>query len=133
MRISDWSSDVCSSDLSFNSPVGACSGCDGLGVSQFFDPARVVVHPELSLAAGAVRGWDRRNAYYFQLIQSLAKHFGFGVDTPWSELAEESRQAVLFGSGKDAVTFSYLTDSGGRTQRKHKFEGIVPNLERRYR
>src|SRR3546814_5353947 len=111
MRISDWSSDVCSSDL------GACSGCDGLGVSQFFDPARVVVHPELSLAAGAVRGWDRRNAYYFQLIQSLAKHFGFGVDTPWSELAEESRQAVLFGSGKDAVTFSYLTDSGGRTQR----------------
>src|SRR3546814_3527791 len=91
------------------------------------------IYPELSLAAGAVRGWDRRNAYYFQLIQSLAKHFGFGVDTPWSELAEESRQAVLFGSGKDAVTFSYLTDSGGRTQRKHKFEGIVPNLERRYR
>ncbi|MFC3715230.1 excinuclease ABC subunit UvrA [Luteimonas soli] len=119
--------------FSFNSPVGACPGCDGLGVSQFFDPARVVVHPELSLAAGAVRGWDRRNAYYFQLIQSLAKHFGFSVDTPWNELAEESRQAVLFGSGKDAITFSYITDSGGRTQRKHKFEGILPNLERRYR
>jgi len=119
--------------FSFNSPVGACTGCDGLGVSQFFDPARVVVHPELSLAAGAVRGWDRRNAYYFQLIQSLAKHFGFGVDTPWQDLAEESRQAVLFGSGKDVISFSYITDAGGRTQRKHKFEGIVPNLERRYR
>ncbi|GAB3313633.1 excinuclease ABC subunit UvrA [Luteimonas notoginsengisoli] len=119
--------------FSFNSPVGACSGCDGLGVSQFFDPARVVVHPELSLAAGAVRGWDRRNAYYFQLIQSLAKHFGFSVDTAWNELAEESRQAVLFGSGRDVISFSYLTDAGGRTQRKHRFEGIVPNLERRYR
>ena len=119
--------------FSFNSPVGACPGCDGLGVSQFFDPARVVVHPELSLAAGAVRGWDRRNAYYFQLIQSLAKHFGFSVDTPWNELAESSRQAVLFGSGKDTVTFSYITEAGGRTQRKHRFEGIVPNLERRYR
>lgn len=119
--------------FSFNSPVGACPECDGLGVSQFFDPARVVVHPELSLAAGAVRGWDRRNAYYFQLIQSLAKHYGFSVDTPWQELDEESRQAVLYGSGKDVISFSYITDSGGRTQRKHKFEGIVPNLERRYR
>ncbi len=119
--------------FSFNSPVGACPSCDGLGVSQFFDPARVVVHPELSLAAGAVRGWDRRNAYYFQLIQSLAKHFRFSVDTPWQELEEESRQAVLYGSGKEVITFSYITDSGGRTQRKHKFEGIVPNLERRYR
>ncbi|TKR33693.1 excinuclease ABC subunit UvrA [Luteimonas gilva] len=119
--------------FSFNSPVGACPECDGLGVSQFFDPARVVVHPELSLAAGAVRGWDRRNAYYFQLIQSLAKHFKFSVDTPWQELDEASRQAVLYGSGKEVITFSYITDSGGRTQRKHKFEGIVPNLERRYR
>nr|WP_242112120.1 excinuclease ABC subunit UvrA [Luteimonas aquatica] len=119
--------------FSFNSPVGACPTCDGLGVSQFFDPARVVVHPELSLAAGAVRGWDRRNAYYFQLIQSLAKHYGFSVDTPWQELPEDSRQAVLFGSGKDVISFSYLTDSGTRIQRKHKFEGIVPNLERRYR
>jgi len=119
--------------FSFNSPVGACTGCDGLGVSQFFDPARVVVHPELSLAAGAVRGWDRRNAYYFQLIQSLAKHFRFSVDTPWQDLPNDSQQAVLYGSGKEVLTFSYITDSGGRTQRKHKFEGIVPNLERRYR
>ncbi|HRN63138.1 MAG TPA: excinuclease ABC subunit UvrA, partial [Luteimonas sp.] len=119
--------------FSFNSPVGACPTCDGLGVSQFFDPARVVVHPELSLAAGAVRGWDRRNAYYFQLIQSLAKHYGFSVDTPWQELPEKSRDAVLFGSGDTQITFSYITDAGGRTQRKHRFEGIVPNLERRYR
>jgi excinuclease ABC subunit A len=119
--------------FSFNSPVGACPTCDGLGVSQFFDPARVVVHPELSLAAGAVRGWDRRNAYYFQLIQSLARHYGFKVDTPWQDLDEASQQAVLFGSGDQTITFNYITDAGGRTQRKHRFEGIVPNLERRYR
>ena len=119
--------------FSFNSPQGACPTCDGLGVAQFFDPARVVVHPELSLAAGAVRGWDRRNAYYFQLIQSLARHYGFSVDTPWQELPEASREAVLFGSGDTTITFSYITDAGGRTQRKHRFEGIVPNLERRYR
>ena len=119
--------------FSFNSPVGACPTCDGLGVAQFFDPARVVVHPELSLAAGAVRGWDRRNAYYFQLIASLAKHYRFDVDAPWQSLPEKARQAVLYGSGEDVITFTYLTESGGRTQRKHRFEGIVPNLERRYR
>ena len=119
--------------FSFNSPIGACQTCDGLGVSEFFDPDRVVVHPELSLAAGAVRGWDRRNAYYFQLLQSLARHYGFDVDTPWQELPEASRDAVLSGSGEDTLTFTYITDSGARTQRKHRFEGIVPNLERRYR
>lgn len=119
--------------FSFNSPVGACPTCDGLGVAQFFDPARVVVHPELSLAAGAVRGWDRRNAYYFQLIASLAKHYRFDVDAPWQSLPERVQQAVLYGSGEDVITFTYLTESGGRTQRKHRFEGIVPNLERRYR
>ena len=119
--------------FSFNSPVGACPSCDGLGISQFFDPSRVVVHPELSLAAGAVRGWDRRNAYYFQLIASLAKHYGFDPDVAWQELSEPVRQAVLYGSGDEVITFTYLTESGGRTQRKHKFEGIVPNLERRYR
>ena len=119
--------------FSFNSPVGACPACDGLGLAEFFDPARIVVHPELSLAAGAVRGWDRRNAYYFQLVASLAKHYGFSPDTPWSELAEAHRNAVLYGSGDEVISFSYLTESGGRTQRKHKFEGIVPNLERRYR
>jgi excinuclease ABC subunit A len=119
--------------FSFNSPVGACPTCDGLGMSQFFDPSRVVVHPDLSLSAGAVRGWDRRNTYYFQLVQSLARHFGFNVDTPWNQLTDDARNAVLFGSGKDAITFTYVNDSGGRYQRKHRFEGVVPNLERRYR
>jgi excinuclease ABC subunit A len=119
--------------FSFNSPNGACGGCDGLGVTQFFDPARVVVRPELSLSAGAVRGWDRRNAYYFQLILSLARHYGFAVDTPWDELPEASQHAVLYGSGDEMISFTYFTDRGGRTQRRHRFEGIVPNLERRYR
>ena len=119
--------------FSFNAPMGACPSCDGLGVAEFFDPARVVAHPELSLAAGAVRGWDRRNAYYFQLINSLARHYRFDVDAPWQNLPEAARQAVLFGSGDEVVTFNYLTEAGGRTQRKHRFEGIVNNLERRYR
>ena len=119
--------------FSFNAPMGACPTCDGLGVSQFFDPARVVVHPELSLAAGAVRGWDRRNAYYFQLILSLARHYAFSVDTPWQELEEYIREAILSGSKGEAISFTYLTDGGGRSQRRHKFEGIIPNLERRYR
>ncbi len=119
--------------FSFNSPVGACPTCDGLGVTQFFDPDRVVVHPELSLAAGAVRGWDRRNVYYFQLIASLAKHYGFDVDSPWQSLSQKIRDAVLYGSGDEVISFTYLTQAGGRTQRKHVFEGIVPNLERRYK
>ena len=119
--------------FSFNAPMGACPTCDGLGVSQFFDPARVVVHPELSLAAGAVRGWDRRNAYYFQLILSLARHYAFSVDTPWQELEDYIREAILHGSKGELIGFTYLTDGGGRSQRRHKFEGIIPNLERRYR
>jgi excinuclease ABC subunit A len=119
--------------FSFNSPNGACGTCDGLGVNQFFDPARVVAHQDASMANGAVRGWDRRNAYYFQLIMSLAKHYGFAVDTPWTELPEAIQHAVLYGSGDELITFSYLTEAGGRTQRKHRFEGIIPNLERRYR
>ncbi|KRG64059.1 excinuclease ABC subunit A [Stenotrophomonas terrae] len=119
--------------FSFNSPVGACPGCDGLGVAEFFDPNRVVVHPELSLAAGAVRGWDRRNAYYFQLIASLAKHYKFDVDATWQSLPDNVKQAVLYGSGEDQITFTYFTEAGGRNQRKHRFEGIIPNLERRYR
>ena len=119
--------------FSFNSPVGACPSCDGLGVTQVFDPARVVVHPNLSLAAGAVRGWDRRNMYYFQLILSLAKHYQFDIDAPWESLPAAIRQAVLFGSGDEPITFRYLTETGGSVARKHKFEGIVPNLERRYK
>ena len=120
--------------FSFNSPVGACPDCDGLGVTQFFDPARVVVHPQLSLAAGAVRGWDRRNQYYFQMIQSLAKHYDFDVDTPWETLPKATRDAVLFGSGNETIAFRYTPGgAGGAVTRKHKFEGIVPNLERRYK
>ncbi|MHB8678754.1 MAG: excinuclease ABC subunit UvrA [Rudaea sp.] len=119
--------------FSFNSPIGACGTCDGLGVTQVFDPARVVVHPNLSLAAGAVRGWDRRNMYYFQLILSLARHYKFDIDTPWEQLPEGIRHAVLHGSGDEQIAFRYLTESGGNVTRKHRFEGIVPNLERRYR
>ena len=120
--------------FSFNSPVGACPDCDGLGVTQFFDPARVVVHPQLSLAAGAVRGWDRRNQYYFQMIQSLAKHYGFDVDTPWEKLPKATRDAILFGSGNEMIAFRYTPGSAsGAVTRKHKFEGIVPNLERRHK
>ena len=119
--------------FSFNAPMGACPTCDGLGVSQYFDPARVVTHPELSLAAGAVRGWDRRNHYYFQLIASLARHYDFELDTPWKELPENVREVVLHGSGKEQIGFAYTTESGSRSERKHRFEGILPNIERRYR
>ena len=119
--------------FSFNNPSGACPTCDGLGIAQFFDPDRIVVHPELSLAAGAIRSWDRRNHYYFAMIQSLAKHYDFDVDTHWEDLPEKVRDAVLFGSGKEQIAFSYMSDSGARHQRKHAFEGIVHNLERRYR
>jgi excinuclease ABC subunit A len=118
--------------FSFNSPIGACPTCDGLGVTQVFDPARVVVHPNLSLAAGAVRGWDRRNPYYFQLIRSLARHYRFDLDTPWEQLPEAIRHAVLYGSGEEPIRFRYLGE-GGSVTRKHRFEGILPNLERRYR
>ena len=119
--------------FSFNSPVGACPSCDGLGVSQFFDPARVVVHPDLSLAAGAVRGWDRRNAYYFHMIMSLSKHYGFNVDTHWEDLPTAVQKSVLFGSGDEQIQFKYVSDSGTNMTRKHRFEGIIPNLERRYK
>jgi len=119
--------------FSFNSPIGACPTCDGLGQTQFFDPARVVVNPQLSLAAGAVRGWDRRNPYYFQLIQALAKHYKFNVDTPWNDLPAATRERVLYGSGDEQLTYRYTTGAGGAVTRKHRFEGIVPNLERRYK
>jgi excinuclease ABC subunit A len=119
--------------FSFNNPVGACPGCDGLGMEQFFDPERVVAHPELSLAAGAVRGWDRRNAYYFQLITSLGRHYGFEVETPWCDLAEDHRQTVLYGSGREPIEFSYFNERGGSLQKTHPFEGIIPNMQRRYR
>ncbi|HET8764994.1 MAG TPA: excinuclease ABC subunit UvrA [Rhodanobacter sp.] len=119
--------------FSFNSPIGACPTCDGLGVTQVFDPARVVAHPELALSAGAVRGWDRRNPHYFQLILSLAAHYGFDVDTPWRDLPKATREAILYGSGKDKIAFRYLTERGGKVTREHAFEGVLPNLERCYK
>ncbi|OOG45828.1 excinuclease ABC subunit UvrA [Rhodanobacter sp. C01] len=119
--------------FSFNSPVGACPSCDGLGVTQVFDAARVVGHPELPLSGGAVRGWDRRNAHYFQLILSLAAHYGFDVDTPWQKLPADVQKAVLYGSGKDKIAFRYITERGGKVTREHPFEGILPNLDRRYK
>jgi len=119
--------------FSFNSPIGACPHCDGLGVTQVFDAARVVGHPELPLSGGAVRGWDRRNAHYFQLILSLAAHYGFDVDTPWKQLPAEVQKAVLYGSGKEKIAFRYITERGGKVTREHSFEGILPNLERRYK
>ena len=119
--------------FSFNNPTGACGTCGGLGVQEFFDPARVVVNPGLSLAGGAVRGWDRRNAYYFQLIQSLARHFRFDIETPWHELPEAVQHVLLWGSGEEKVEFRYFDARGGTTRRSHPWEGILPNLERRFR
>ena len=119
--------------FSFNNPVGACPRCDGLGSITFFDPKRVVAFPQLSLASGAIRGWDRRNQFYFQLLQSLAKHVGFEVDKPFAKLPERVQNVILYGSGDEKIAFTYLTDRGKSMTREHAFEGIVPNLERRYR
>ena len=119
--------------FSFNNPAGACSGCDGLGMKQYFDPERIVLHPEASLAEGAIRGWDRRNVYYFHMLNSLAEHFGFDIDTPFEALARKHQQAILHGSGKQEVAFAYVNDRGDVIKRTHPFEGIIPNMERRYR
>ena len=119
--------------FSFNSPVGACPRCDGLGTTEFFDPARIVLHGELSLAGGAVRGWDRRNPHYFQMIQSLARHYSFDVETPWQDLPAAVREAVLQGSGEEEIAFRDEGAGGRSVVRRRRFEGIVPNLERRYR
>ncbi len=118
--------------FSFNNPAGACPGCDGLGQKQFFDPERVVSHPQLSLATGAVRGWDRRNAYYYQMVQALADHYRFDPEAAYGSLPERAREVLMQGSDGEEIEFRYF-DSRGRTiRRKHKFEGILPNLERRY-
>jgi excinuclease ABC subunit A len=119
--------------FSFNSPIGACPSCDGLGTQEFFDPDKIVANPHLSLGGGAVRGWDRRNAYYFQLIQSLARHAKFDIEAPWEALPEPIKKLVLFGSDDEQIEFKYLDGKGGTIKRKHAFEGIVNNLERRYR
>ena len=119
--------------FSFNSPLGACPRCDGLGAISFFDPKRVVAFPQLSLASGAIRGWDRRNQFYFQLLQSLAKHVGFDVDRAFAKLSERVQTIILDGSGDEKVPFTYLSERGKPMVREHAFEGIIPNLERRYR
>ncbi|WP_239374498.1 excinuclease ABC subunit UvrA [Snodgrassella gandavensis] len=119
--------------FSFNNPVGACPSCDGLGSMDYFDPERVVMHPDLSLAAGAIKGWDKRNTFYFQMIQSLAHHFDFDADTPFNQLKEKIQNVVLYGSGKEQIEFTYLSERGTKFTRSHPFEGILPNLERRYR
>ncbi len=119
--------------FSFNNPMGACPRCDGLGDVTVFDPERVVAFPELSLAAGAIKGWDRRNQFYFQMLTSLAAHYDFDIDTPVEQLPDKVREVVLFGSGRDKLKFAYVGDRGNRYQREHTFEGIIPNLERRYK
>jgi len=119
--------------FSFNNPVGACGTCDGLGVEQFFDPGKVVGNADLSLAGGAVRGWDRRNAYYFQMIRSLGKHLGFDPETSWKDLPAETREIILKGSGLDSIEFSYFNDRGRVVKKNHPFEGIINNMQRRYR
>ncbi len=118
--------------FSFNNPFGACPGCDGLGVKQFFDPDRVVTNGQLSLANGAVRGWDRRNAYYYQMIQALADHYKFDPEAPYANLPPRAREVLMQGSGGEEVEFRYFDSRGRTVRRKHKFEGILPNLERRY-
>jgi excinuclease ABC subunit A len=119
--------------FSFNNPRGACPSCDGLGVKQYFDEKRVVLHPEASLAEGAIRGWDRRNVYYFHLLTSLAEHYGFDIDKPFEKLAKKHRETILRGSGDEELEFAYVNDRGTVFKRRHTFEGILPNMERRYR
>ena len=118
--------------FSFNNPVGACSHCDGLGTRQFFDPDRVVSNPHLSVAGGAIRGWDRRNAYYFQMVQSLARHAGFDIETPFEELPQHAQDLLLHGSEGEEIEFRYVNERGHSVRRTRPFEGILPNMERRY-
>ncbi len=123
--------------FSFNSPVGACPACDGLGAQELFDPTRVVAFPSLSLASGAIKGWDRRNAYYFAMLESLAKHYKFDIEQAFESLPAEAQHALLHGSGSEDIKFSYVMDSGAsqgkKVSKKHPFEGIIPNMVRRYR
>ncbi|HEY6895806.1 MAG TPA: excinuclease ABC subunit UvrA [Rhodocyclaceae bacterium] len=119
--------------FSFNNPMGAGPQCDGLGQIQFFDPARVVAYPHLSLAAGCIRGWDKRNQFYFQMLESLAEHYKFDTATPFENLPEPVRKVVLYGSGKEPIRFRYLNERGHRSDRSHAFEGVIPSLERRYK
>ncbi|OOE78168.1 excinuclease ABC subunit A [Salinivibrio sp. ML198] len=119
--------------FSFNNPAGACGTCDGLGVQQYFDPKRVLQNPAVSLAGGAIRGWDRRNFYYFQMLRSLSEHYGFDLETPWQDLSGTVQDILLYGSGPKEIEFKYVNDRGDIRVRKHPFEGILNNMERRYR
>jgi excinuclease ABC subunit A len=119
--------------FSFNNPAGACQHCDGLGVKQFFDPQLVVGDVGLALAEGAIRGWDRRNVYYFHMLSSLANHYGFELEVPYCKLKKKHREAILYGSGQEHIDFSYVNDRGDVMHRRHRFEGVIPNMERRYR
>ena len=119
--------------FSFNNPMGACPSCDGLGHISFFDPKRIVAHPDLSLASGAIKGWDRRNQFYFKLLQTLAKHAGFDIEKPFENLPKKAQDLVLMGSGDTNIAFEYLNERGKLSVRQHPFEGIVANFERRYR
>jgi excinuclease ABC subunit A len=119
--------------FSFNSPAGACPTCDGIGLKDFFDPKRVVSYPHLSLAGGAVRSWDRKNSYYFALITAMGKHYKFDPETPWEDLPKKVQQVMLYGTGNEEVEFRYVHGTGRVTKKKHQFEGIIPNLERRYK
>ena len=119
--------------FSFNNPMGACPRCDGLGTVTFFDPKRIAAFPDLALASGAIKGWDRRNQFYFQMLQCLAQHYAFDIETPFGELPANVREAVLQGSGDDKIKFTYVGERGNKYVREHAFEGVIPNLERRYR
>jgi len=119
--------------FSFNNPAGACPTCDGLGVKQYFDPDRLITDKDTSLSEGAIRGWDKRNIYYFSLLEALADHYSFDVDTPWKKLPKKVQNAILNGSGKEEIAFYYYNDRGRKVVREHTFEGVLPNMERRYR
>ncbi|WP_288132550.1 excinuclease ABC subunit UvrA [Microbulbifer sp.] len=119
--------------FSFNNPAGACPACDGLGVKQFFDEDKVILDAESSISEGAIRGWDRRNIYYYHMLDSLAEHYGFDLDKSWKKLRKKDREVILYGSGDTPIDFSYVNDRGDVTIRRHTFEGIIPNFQRRYR
>ena len=119
--------------FSFNNPAGACTACDGLGVKQYFDPDLVVADPDLTLAEGAIRGWDRRNVYYFHMLKSLSRHYRFDIDRPYKRLRKAHKDAILYGSGNERIDFSYINDRGDKIVRRHRFEGVIPNMDRRYR
>ena len=119
--------------FSFNNPAGACETCDGLGIHQYFDVDRIIQHPEASIAEGAIRGWDRRSLFYFNMLSSLAKHYDFDIETPWNKLSALHQQKILFGSEDEEITFNYENDRGTVFRREHSFEGVIPNMERRYR